>query len=245
MSTTDRFGPHSRGKIDREYVVSAALCIVDRTGLDSLSIRSLAASIDRDPMTVYRYLPTKEALLDAIADSILSPLLTVDVTDADWQGQLRMFARHYRCLALEHPHAVILLSTRPHRTPLGLGTTRSLRSLESVLALLINAGFTAPEALSTYRLLKSFLRGHLLSETQEMPENPDETGDRLSLALRRLPVDEFPLLSTLPPLITAYDGAHELERGLDVLFAGLVRTVVPAEAVTPAESARKSALSLE
>ena len=245
MSTPDRFGPHSRDKIDREYVVSAALCIVDRTGLDSLSIRSLAASIDRDPMTVYRYLPTKEALLDAIADSILGPLFTVDATDPDWQGQLRMFARHYRCLALEHPHAVVLLSTRPHRTPLGLGTTRSLRSLESVLALLINAGFTAPEALSTYRLLKSFLRGHLLSETQEMPENPDETGDRLSLALRRLPVDEFPLLSTLPPLITAYDGAHELERGLDVLFAGLVRTVVPAEAVTPAESARKSALSLE
>lgn len=245
MSTTDRFGPHSRDKIDREYVVSAALCIVDRTGLDSLSIRSLAASIDRDPMTVYRYLPTKEALLDAIAESVLGPLVTVDATDPDWQGQLRVFARHYRELALEHPKTVILLATRPKATPLGLGTTGSLKSLESVLALMITAGFTAPEALSTYRLLKSFLRGHMLSETQEMTENPDETGDRLSLALRRLPVDEFPLLSTLPPLITEYDGAHELERGLDVLFAGLARTVVPAEAVTPAESARRSALRPE
>lgn len=245
MSPSNRTGPHVKDKIDREYVVSAALSIVDRTGLDSLSIRSLASSIDRDPMTVYRYLPTKEALLDAIADAILSPLVTVDVTDPDWQGQLRIFARHYRCLALEHPHAVILLSTRPHRTPLGLGTTRSLRSLEGVLSLLIAAGFTVPQALSTYRMLKSFLRGHLLSETQEMPENPDETGDRMTLALRRLPNTEFPLLSTLPPLITTYDGALELEHGLDVLFAGLVRTVAPTEAITPAESAQRSPLRLE
>jgi AcrR family transcriptional regulator len=239
LSPSNRTGPHVKDKIDREYVVSAALSIVDRTGLDSLSIRSLASSIDRDPMTVYRYLPTKEALLDAIADAILSPLVTVDVTDPDWQGQLRIFARHYRCLALEHPHAVILLSTRPHRTPLGLGTTRSLRSLEGVLALLTAAGFTVPQALSTYRMLKSFLRGHLLSETQEMPEKPDETGDRLTLALRRLPTAEFPLLSTLPALITEYDGALELERGLDVLFEGLGRT---AETVTPAGSGQTSAL---
>ncbi|WP_415973380.1 TetR/AcrR family transcriptional regulator C-terminal domain-containing protein [Rhodococcus sp. 077-4] len=245
MSPNNRFGPHSRDKIDREYVVSAALSIVDRSGLDSLSIRSLAASIDRDPMTVYRYLPTKEALLDAIADSVLSTLVAVDRTDPDWRHQLRIFARHYRELALEHPKTVILLATRPQSTPLGLGTTRSLRSLESILALMITAGFTAPEALSTYRLLRSFLRGHLLSETQEMTENQDETGDRLSLALRRLPVDQFPLLSTLPPLITEYDGADELERGLDVLFDGLERAMRPAEAITPAESAHMSALRPE
>lgn len=223
MPPSDRFGSPSRDKIDREFVVSAALSIVDRTGLESLSIRSLAASIDRDPMTVYRHLPTKEALLDAIADSVLGTLVVVDGADPDWQRQLRIFARHYRELALAHPHAAILLATRPKQTPLGLGTPRSLVSLENILTLLSAAGFTVPEALSIYRLMMSFLRGHLLSETQEVIDNPDETGDRLSLALRRLPVDEFPLLSTLPPLITEYDGAHELENGLDVLFDGLGR----------------------
>ncbi|MDI6630487.1 TetR family transcriptional regulator [Rhodococcus sp. 15-725-2-2b] len=221
MSTTNRPGPHSNIKIDREYVVSAALSIVDRTGLDSLTIRSLAASIDRDPMTVYRYLPTKQALLDAIADSVLGTLVCVDGADPDWQRQLRIFARHYRELALQHPHAAVLLTTCPQATPLGLGTPRSLASLENILILLTTAGFTLPEALTSYRLMISFLRGHLLSETQETTANPDETGDRLSLALRRLPIDTFPLLSTLPPLITEYDGALELELGLDVLFRGI------------------------
>lgn len=225
MAPSDQFFSSSRAKIDREFVVSAALSIVDRTRLESLSIRNLAASIDRDPMTVYRYVPTKEALLDAVADSILRTLVTVDVDDCRWQEQLRTFARHYRELAIAHPNAVILLSTRPQRTPLGLGTSRSLASLESVLGLLSNAGFTVPEALSTYRMLKSFLRGHVLSETQEAGRSADETGDLVRLALRRLPTGEFPLLSTLPSLITAYDGARELERGLDVLFEGIGRTV--------------------
>ena len=221
MTPSDRFNQLPRDKIDREYVVSAALSIVDNTGLDSLTIRSLATSIDRDPMTVYRYVPTKEALLDAIADSILGDLVAVDGSDTDWRRQLTIFGRHYRELALAHPRAAVLLATRPRATPLGLGTTRSLVSLEGILSLLATAGFTVPEALSAYRLLMSLLRGHVLSETQETTEHPDETVDRLSLALRRLPIDEFPIMSVIPSLITEYDGAHELDRGLDVLFDGL------------------------
>ena len=221
MTPSDRSDQLPRDKIDRGYVVSAALAIIDGTGLDSLTIRSLAASIDRDPMTIYRYVPTKEALLDAIADSILGGLVAVDETDTDWRRQLTIFARHYRELALEHPRAVVLLATRPRTTPLGLGTTRSLVSLEGILGLLATSGFTVPEALSAYRLLMSLLRGHVLSETQETTDHPDETGDRLRLALRRLPIEDFPIMSVIPPLITEYDGAHELNRGLDVLFNGL------------------------
>jgi AcrR family transcriptional regulator len=212
-------------KIDRKYVVAAALDIIDRTGLDSLSIRSLAASIDRDPMTVYHYLPTKQALLDAVADAVLAPLVTVDPTNPDWQFELRSFARHYRELALAHPHTVPLLVTRPLSTPLGLGTHTSLLPLESMLALMTAAGFTAPEPLSSYRLLMSFLRGHLLSEIQEQTERPDESANLLRLAARRLPADHFPLLSTLPPITTKYDGAHELEHGLDILLRGLDNVV--------------------
>lgn len=221
MSQSDRSSPIAKNKIDRQHVVAAALTIIDRTGLDSLSIRSLAVSIDRDPMTVYRYLPTKQALLDAVADHILSSLDSVDVHDPDWHHQLRAFARSYRELALKHPHAVILLATRPLSTPLGLGPYSSLTPLDSVLRLLTAAGFGVPEAISAFRLLMSYLRGHILSEAQEMVERPEDTADRLRMAVRRLPADRFPLLSTLPPIVTAYDGALELGRGLDALLHGL------------------------
>jgi hypothetical protein len=78
--------------------------------------------------------------------------------------------------------------------------------------------------LSCYRLLMSFLRRHLLGEMQET-ERPDESADLLALAVRRLPADDFLLLSTLPPVITGYDGAHELEHGLDILLRGFDNVV--------------------
>ncbi|MGZ4666820.1 MAG: hypothetical protein ACXV5Q_17725, partial [Frankiaceae bacterium] len=54
-----------------------------------------------------------------------------------------------------------------------------------------------------------------------------ETDDLLRLGLHRLPIGDFPLLRGLAPVLAAYDGAAELERGLDILLAGLAATLTP------------------
>jgi hypothetical protein len=56
-------------------------------------------------------------------------------------------------------------------------------------------------------------------------ERPEETDDLLRLGLHRLPIGEFPLVRGLAPVLAAYDGAVELERGLDILLAGLAATM--------------------
>ena len=143
-------------------------------------------------------------------------------------------ARDYRRLALAHPHVVPLLVTRPLATPLGLRPQGTLRPLEDVLALLTRAGFTGPDALHIYRALFGFLHGHVLNELQELVENPDETDDLLRLGLHRLPIGEFPLLRSLASVLASYDGAAELERGLDILLAGLTATLTPRRSSSPA-----------
>ena len=72
-----------------------------------------------------------------------------------------------------------------------------------------------------------FLHGHVLDELQDLIDNPDETDDLLRLGLHRLPIGEFPLLRSLAPVLAAYDGAAELERGLDILLTGLTATLTP------------------
>ena len=89
--------------------------------------------------------------------------------------------------------------------------------------LLTRAGFSGPDALHIYRALFGFLHGHVLNELQELVENPDETDDLLRLGLHRLPIGEFPLLRSLAPALASYDGAAELERGLDILLHGTYR----------------------
>jgi AcrR family transcriptional regulator len=226
---------HQDGRITREVVLAAALEIIDRDGVDGLSMRRLARALDRDPMILYRRAPSKAALLDGVADTVLAGL-RVDSADPDWASQLRAIARRFRALALAHPHVVPLLVTRPLATPLALRAPGTLRPLEDILALLTRAGFSGPDALHIYRALFGFLHGHVLNELQELVDNPDETDDLLRLGLHRLPIREFPLLRSLAPVLATYDGAAELERGLDILLTGLAATLTsPGEGAEPAQ----------
>lgn len=211
-------------KVTREVVLTAALEIIDRDGVEGLSMRRLARALGRDPMILYRHAPNKAALLDGVAETVLGQL-DVDRSDPDWAAQLRVVAHHYRRLALAHPNVVPLLITQPLTTTLGMRPAGALRALEDILALLTSAGFPGPDALHIYRTLFGFLHGHMLNELQELVENPDETSDLLRLGLHRLPVGEFPHLRSLAPVLAVYDGAAELDRGLDILLIGLAHTL--------------------
>jgi AcrR family transcriptional regulator len=273
------------GQLSRSMILQTALAIVDRDGVDGLSMRRLSDAVGRDPVMLYRHVPNKAAVLDGVAEIVLAQL-PVDNTDPDWAGQLRTVAHHFRHLALTHPNVVPLLVTRPLATPLGqrppgmlrpledvlaqlsvntadpdwVGQLRTvarafrelalthpnvvplmvtrplatplgqrppgmLRPLEDVLALLTSAGFTGDDALHIYRVLFGFLYGHILHELQEVIERPEETDHVLRLGLHRLAITEFPVLRALAPALASYDGAADLDRGLDVLLPGLTATL--------------------
>lgn len=72
-----------------------------------------------------------------------------------------------------------------------------------------------------YRSFYGFIQGHVLNELQELVEDHEETDDLLRLGLHRLPIREFPRLRSLAPVLAHYDGAAELERGMDILLTGL------------------------
>lgn len=196
----------------------AALEIVDDEGLGALTMRRLGRRLDRDPMALYRYAVNREALLDGVAEVVLAQL-TVATDTADWVGQLRTSAHDFRRLALDHPAVVPLLVTRPLRTPLGMRPLGTLRPLEQVLTLLTRAGFTPTSALRAYRAYFGFLHGHVLTELQELVSDPEETDDLLRLGLYRLPPTQFPLVRALASELAHYNGAAELDRGLDILLA--------------------------
>ncbi|MBF6327652.1 TetR/AcrR family transcriptional regulator C-terminal domain-containing protein [Nocardia transvalensis] len=213
--------------LTRAAILAAALEIIDRDSIDRLSMRRLGEALGRDPMVLYRHAANKAALLDGVTEIVLGQL-TVDSADPDWRHQLRVIAREFRRLAVAHPNVVPLLVTRPLATPLGLRPLGTLRPLEHILELLTRADFSSTDALHIYRALFGFLYGHVLNELQEIIERPEEPTDLLRLGLQRLPLGEFPLLRGLAPELAAYDGVTELERGLDILLAGLTTTITPA-----------------
>src|SRR6476469_9604137 len=214
----------NNGQLSRSMILQTALAIVDRDGVDRLSMRRLSDALGRDPVMLYRHVPSKAAVLDGVAEIVLAQL-SVNTADPDWAGQLRTVARAFRQLTLAHPKVVPLLVTRPLATPLGQRPPGMLRPLEDVLALLTSAGFAGDDALHIYRVLFGFLYGHILTELQEVIERPEETAHVPRFGLHRPPITEFPVLRSLAPALASYDGAAELDRGLDLLLPGLTATL--------------------
>ena len=221
----DRAPVRRRSALTRDQVLDAALRIIDAEGVDALTMRRLGAAIGRDPMQLYRYAASKDALLDGVVELVLSRLRVPVTPGVDWADVLRSTGHAFRAIALAHPHVVPLLVTRPLATPLGLRPLGTLRPLEDLLELFVAAGFDERGALHAYRLFVGFLYGHVLNELQERVLDPDETDDLLRLGLYRLPAREFPRIRALAAELAAYDGGAELDEGLDVVLAGLRRSL--------------------
>jgi len=66
-----------------ERLVDTALAIAREHGVDSITMRDLAARVDLTLPTVYRIIGDRHALLDALVERIAAELLAATPTDAD------------------------------------------------------------------------------------------------------------------------------------------------------------------
>jgi AcrR family transcriptional regulator len=227
--------PGRPAALTREQVLFAAMEIIDQDGVEALTMRRLGQALNRNPMGIYRHAADKDALLDGVVEHVLAALVVtrkpdrdaesidgdVGDGDVDWEAALRRTAHAFRRIALAHPNAVPLLVTRSVTGPLALRPLGTLRPLEELLEVFIGAGFDPRGALHATRLFTGFLYGHIQDELQQQVPDPDETDDLLRLGLHRLPITQFPRLRSLATVLATYDGAAELDEGLDIVIAGL------------------------
>jgi AcrR family transcriptional regulator len=209
---------------DVTQVLAAALLLVDTEGLSALTMRRLAHDMGIDAISLYRYTPTLEALIRAIAEVVMGQLL-VPTVDPDWQGQLRAVAHDFRRLTLLHPNVVPILVTQPLFTPLALRPMRTLHYLERFLQLLTDAGFGHDDVLPVCRTYFGFVYGHVLTELHQSVIKETETDPAQRVRLEDLPAEAFPVMASLADRLTTYDGAAELDRGLDAVLLTMSQTL--------------------
>ena len=160
--------PSAKVHLDRNRIVDVALAFIDEHGLASLTMRRLGRSMGVEAMAVYRYIPGKEELLDAIVERLVDGLRDDDqvlVAPADgWQDFLQRLAHGIRRVALDHPKAFPLVASRPPEAPWLRPPLRNLEWVEVFLNGLASEGFTDEAVVAGYRAFTSFLLGHLLLE---------------------------------------------------------------------------------
>jgi len=135
--------------LTRAEVVDAALELAAEQGLDLVSIRGVAERLGVTAMALYRYVSSKDDLLDAMSDELYAEL-RLPGDDDDWWESLAQLARSTRTVLLARPWAVPLFS-RPLSGPHGEALDAALRSA------LLRAGFSRSEATELHDQLASIV----------------------------------------------------------------------------------------
>jgi AcrR family transcriptional regulator len=197
-----------RKPLTADRIVEAAIGIVDREGLDALSMRRLGAALGVEAMSLYRHFPSKAVLLEAVVGRLLAELLLPVPGSAPWQDSFRALARDYRQLLLRHPNAIPLLATLQLSNPGALGAAGA------VMALLRDAGFDARTAFHVLATADSYVIGFAYWEAGTAGIRGSEPP---------LPSGADPYIVENWAEISGADCAVAFEFGLDTFVAGLER----------------------
>lgn len=219
-------GPPSLGErvpLDRERIIAGAIAYIDTHGLPMLTMRRLGAALGVEAMSLYRYVPGREDLLDGVVDAVVDELFADEDVLLEpqfgWQDHLQRLAHGVRRIALAHPALFPLVATRPPAAPWVRPPLRSLKWVESLLRGLRENGFSAVQAVVAYRAYTSFLLGHLLLEVAQRGvainalDDPDGAPGATVEDL-----EEFPLIAELQSLLALDETIAEFEESLESLL---------------------------
>lgn len=213
--------PSARQSLSQQRVVTAALAFIDEHGLHGLTMRRLGEVLGVEAMSLYRHVPGREDLLDAVAQTIIEGMEADEEVYAEprngWQDFLVRLAHGVRRVALAHPKAFPLVASRPVEAPWLRPPLRSLEWVERFLVALIAEGFDENDAVAAYRAFTSFLLGHLLLEASSHGAEVgpldvfDEDEDRERLA-------DYPTIRRLRASLSEDHAATEFEDALEELM---------------------------
>ncbi|HEX8075785.1 MAG TPA: TetR/AcrR family transcriptional regulator [Thermoleophilaceae bacterium] len=163
-------------RLSRKRILEAALAVVEREGLDALSMRRLAQELDAWPMSIYRYFEDKDELVDAVASSAAESAV-LPPAGPSWRDRMRELLHEARRAVGADPAG---LASRLPRASLAQGVSRIS---DAGLAILEGAGLARADAASAWRALLSYTLGFPMSAVAGAPAGDDEFDRGLELLL--------------------------------------------------------------
>ncbi|MFD6055536.1 TetR/AcrR family transcriptional regulator [Agromyces sp. NPDC060279] len=199
--------PAARPALSRRELATAAIELIERDGLEALTMRRLASELGFAPMSLYTHVRSRDDLVDAIVEQLIERLELGDDDPegaADWRELVRRTLGAYRDLAVALPRSFELLALAPYGTaPVAPHLLATIERLEA-------AGLDPTAAREILGIVDGYASGFLVVWARSR-----ETGGAADgvAALRDLAM---------------YD------RGIDAIIAGLDATLVQSGTDGPA-----------
>ncbi|SCK10697.1 transcriptional regulator, TetR family [Streptomyces sp. ScaeMP-e48] len=204
----------------RYEITGAALALADAEGLPAVSMRALAQRLGTGPASLYRYVGSRDELLDLMADAVAGELDLSAAPSGDWLGDLVGLALQSKAAHTRHPWLADLNDRRgevlgPH----------AIDYLDHALAILAPAPGTSGQKLEAIGLLGGLATLFARRESPASAGAGDPPAQAAHLAAVAAEGRHPHLLAALttagPP-----PAAGPAER--DALFERLLRRLLPA-----------------
>jgi AcrR family transcriptional regulator len=207
--------PRRRRLLAQSEIVTSAIEIADRDGIEAVSMRRVARELGVGAMTLYHHVVDKDELVELMADSISAEMLVPEPFPDGWRAAMREIAHRTRDTFARHPWLIRTVGEDSHLTLNGLRHIE--QSLRAVAELGDELGGRILFAVDEYTF------GFVLREL--VIGGPDEGGPERFVLPPRLQeaVDagELPLVSRWMATGPALElPADRFEVGLEALFDG-------------------------
>ena len=212
-----RRSPGTRAGLTADAVLVAGRELVEREGVDALTMRRLAETLGVAPNTLYSYFHNKAALLDAVLDSLLAEIRVHGIDQKDWRDGLVALMTGSRAMLLARADLLPHLFSRPMRGP------QATRLGEETLALLARGGIEGGLAVDALRALLTFTFGSVaLDAPRRLEPNPEARQRTSAAAFASDPAS--PRMAELSDSLSRPPADGSFETGLRWLLDGIERS---------------------
>ncbi|GAA0977209.1 hypothetical protein GCM10009574_047300 [Streptomyces asiaticus] len=126
-------------------------------------MRGIAAEIGMGAMSLYRYVPSRDDLIELVADHLMGEIDITGIPSGDWRADLTRYANGLRAMWLRHPWVATV-----HRSLPGFGPHQVLL-IERVMGAL-DAHVSIDENLRLMAMLNSYIEGAVREEISTAEE---------------------------------------------------------------------------
>lgn len=207
-----------RTGLTEDSIAQSALAMVDEEGVEGLSMRKLAATLDVSVMTLYSYFTDRAALLDAVTQLVYSEI-ELPTRGAGARAELRELMHAVRRVLHAHPRALVLVTQYPPRT------VEALAFVDAGYRAVLDAGVSPLDAARCYRALAAYSIGTATIESTGYFARPEPASrpDPVSAAAAAAFTRDLPAVAAVSPLLADLDDDEEFDYGLDLTLDGFLQ----------------------
>lgn len=201
-------------RLNREQVLQAALGLLDEAGLEKLTMRRLATALGVQNGATYWHFSSKQALLEAMADSMLTGLTDGLGEYQSWDERITELARRLRRALLSRRDGARIFSGLFFPLP------NALAYGEAMIAALREGGLSGRDAVWASDTLTYYVVAHTIED--QLAAGPAERGESASARLTDAadPV-RYPHLHAALAHVPAPHSDEHFDYGLRLILAGI------------------------